>query len=75
MRPTAKIRNLPVEERIRLKEVKKLVREHIRISLELHDYNLRILGFMIGGKDKNEIIAFHDSISHKPMVIDYSLEE
>ena len=68
-------RKLPVAERIRTEEVKKLVGEYIDIIMLLGDYHLMIKDFMLGGEDDNEIVVFHDGLSHKPILIDYSKED
>ena len=69
------MRNLPIEERVKLPEVKNLISQYVNVVCDLHDLNLRIIDFMRGGADQNEIVVFHDGLSHKPILIDYSKED
>jgi len=68
------IRNLAVEKRLKLPEVRRLIDEYIQVQSDFHDYNLRILDFMLGGRDNSFVVAVHDKTSHKPVIVNYKLE-
>ena len=69
------IRKMAPEARVCTPEVKQAFGDYVSAASTLGNYGLRVLEYLIGGKDDVCLVAFQDRATHKPFVCDLSGED